>query len=198
VLAEDPRPWGPELVRRRAQDQPRNPDAQLALALVLKGAGRYDDAWAALEAARTLAPDDPEVLHERASVRLRQGRQAEGIGMLEELRTGGRATGPALLELAWACLEADKGQEALGALDELGRRPAGAVRWPRIDYLRGLALGKVGREGEARVSLGDYYRGQGDREQARRNYREALRLLPAGDLKDRVAADLKRMEEEKQ
>ncbi|MBI5015978.1 MAG: M48 family metalloprotease [Deltaproteobacteria bacterium] len=197
VLAQDPRPWGLGVVRHRAEAQPRSADAQLALALVLKAAGRYDEAWAALDAARNVVPDDPEILHERASVRLHQGRQAEGIALLEGLKQSGRATGPALLELAWSYLEADEGDKALGALAGLDRRPADAPHWARIDYLRGLALGKVGRSGEARAALGDYYVGQGDRAQARRNYQEAVRLLPPGDLRDRVATDLKRLDDER-
>ena len=114
------------------------------------------------------------------------GRSAEAIAVLEQLRAEGKATPQALQELGWAYLEADRGEEALAAYEELDRRNPEGLRWERLDYFRGLALGKAGREGEGRAALGDYYRQAGDGAEALRNYREALRLLPAGPLKDRV------------
>lgn len=190
VLAEDPRPWGLASAQRRAQEHPASADAQLAAAVLLSREGRYGEAWEALEAARALAPRDPEILRERGALRLRQGRGAEGIALLEESRAAGTADAPTLADLAWAYLEADDGARALAVAEELSRREVAAPRWPRVDYLRGLALGKVGREGEARVALGDYYGAIDDQDQARRHYREALRLLPAGELRSSVETKL--------
>ncbi|MHB8766268.1 MAG: hypothetical protein ACYDA8_18270, partial [Deferrisomatales bacterium] len=95
---------------------------------------------------------------------------------------------PALQELAWTHLEADRGPEALAVVEELAAR---APRWPRLGYFRGLALGKAGRPAEGFAVLGDHYRDEGDPAQAARSYREALRRLPEGEEKTRVEAALK-------
>ena len=58
--------------------------------------------------------------------------------------------------------------------------------WAKLDYYRGLALGKAGREGEAHETLGDYYRRLGRQDLARRHYQEALRRLPDAASRARV------------
>ncbi len=188
VLLADPRPWGRALLERRVTAHPESPAAHLGLALQRRAEGQFAAAVAALEEAARLAPDDPEVAHERAATWLRQGRGAEAVALLEELRARGRATRPALQDLAWAHLEADRGAEALAAVAAL---EAADPRWPRLAYFKGLALGKAGRPAEGFALLGDHYRDEGDPDQAARHYREALKRLPPGEEKGRVEEALK-------
>ncbi len=188
VLAEDPRSWGQASFRKRAEDHPASPDARLGLAVLLVGQGRYDDALAALAEARALLPQDVEVLHEEALIRLRQGRVEEGVAMLEALRARGEATEPALRDLGWAYLESEQGEKALAVYDELAVRNP---KWSKLPYYRGLALGKAGRQGEAHAALGDYYRDARKDDLARRHYEEAARRLPAGSERERAEEALK-------
>ncbi|MHB8763935.1 MAG: M48 family metalloprotease, partial [Deferrisomatales bacterium] len=95
VLVQDPRPWGLGSFEQRVQEHPESADARLGLGLLLAARGRFGEALAALGEAERLAPGDPEVLHERASVWLRQGRAAEAVAVLEDLRARKRATLPA-------------------------------------------------------------------------------------------------------
>ncbi|NTU59707.1 MAG: M48 family metalloprotease, partial [Deltaproteobacteria bacterium] len=194
VLAQDPRPWGLSMMEKRAADNPANASAQLAFAVVLRGAGRYGDAERTITAARALAPEDPEILHEAATIELLRGRRAEGLAILEGLRTKGIATEPALRELGWNYLEAEEGEKALGVYAEIAKRSEGRPPWDRLDYYRGLALGKAGREGEAHQTLGDYYRRTGDPQLAVKHYREALRLLPPGPARDPVEQALRELQ----
>jgi predicted Zn-dependent protease len=187
VLVQDPRDWGVRRFENRAQAYPESPDAHLGLALLVRVQGRYDSALASLETAAALAPADAEIRHERAVTLLRQGLVDEALAMLESLRSEGVATVPALRDLGWAYLEADQGEPALAVYDELTRRDP---NWDKLDYYRGLALGKAGRAGEAHAALGDYYKSAGNRDLAAHHYREALSSLPPGDLRARVEKSL--------
>lgn len=197
ILAEDPRPWGLALLEKRAADEPENAGALIGLAVVLKGAGRYGDAARAAARARALAPDDPEILHETASIQVLQGRATEGMELLESLRSRGGATEPVLRDLGWNYLETEQGEKALAVYDELAQRAAGTKGWEKLDYYRGLALGKAGREGEAHASLGRYYQRAGAFEVAQRHYREAVRLLPPGRERDEAEQAVKNSERER-
>ncbi|MDW7710158.1 MAG: M48 family metalloprotease [Deferrisomatales bacterium] len=183
VLAQDPRTWGPAAYRARVEENPGSADARLGLGVLLQRQGRYEEALEHLREAQRLDPADPEVLHEQARVRIRQGRPQEGVAQLEALRVQGDAPTPALRDLGWAYLEKDQGEAALGVYDELARRDPG---WGRVQYYRGMALGRAGREGEAHAALGDYHREEGRGSLARRHYEEAIRRLPEGDERRRV------------
>ncbi len=183
VLVQDPREWGERLLRERTREHPDSPAAWLGLALLQRKAGRYDDALSSLARAGSLAPGDPEIVHEKAAILLRQGRRDQAVALLEGLRQGGEAPLPALSELGWIYLEADQGEKALGVYDEIARRFPG---WEKLGYYRGMALGKAGREGEGHAALGDYYRDRGRPDLAARHYRIALERLPEGTLRDQV------------
>jgi predicted Zn-dependent protease len=191
VLADDPRPWGQALLEQRAAENPESPDAQLSLAIGLEAAGRTRDAEVALKRARDRAPDDQEIIEETASLLLRMGRQEEGVASLEAQRARGTITEAALRDLGWSYLEAQEGARALAIYDDMAKRSEGGHRWEKLDYYRGLALGKAGREGEAHATLGDYFRGAGDGQLSGWHYRQALRLLPPGPLRDRVSESLR-------
>ncbi|MBI5439690.1 MAG: M48 family metalloprotease [Deltaproteobacteria bacterium] len=192
VLVEDPRPWGLSMFEDRVRQYPESADARLGLAVLLKALGRHAEALEQLAAAEKVAPEDAEIRHEKASVWLRQGRTAEAVALLEGLRRDGRATAPALAELGWAYLEADRGTEALAVYEDLGRLEP-ELPWEKLDYWRGMAFGKAGREGEAHAFLGDYYRTRDDHELAVRHYREALAKLQPGALRDRIDKELKEL-----
>jgi len=191
ILVQDPRSWGFSLFASRVRENPSSPDAQLGLALLLRSQGRYDEALAALHTAERLRPSDPEIAHESAMIRLRQGHTKEALEALEALRATGEAAPPVLMDLGWAYLESDQGEKALAVYGDLASRKP---QWDKTDYYRGLALGKTGREGEAHALLGDYYRKEDQPELAARQYREALRRLPAGDLRTQVEASLREVE----
>jgi beta-barrel assembly-enhancing protease len=189
ALAQDPRPWGLSTFEERVRRQPESVDARLGLAVLLKAAGRYDQALEQLAAAQKLAADDPELAHESASIRLRQGRAEEAVALLEELRSEGRATAPALMDLGWAYLEKEQGARALEVYDDVLRSHPEGAKWEKFDYWRGMALGRAGREGEAHAALGDYHRKRGETALAARHYRLALQKLPPGSLKERVETE---------
>jgi predicted Zn-dependent protease len=191
ILVQDPRSWGFSLFETRVRENPESPDARLGLALLLSAQGRYGEAQDALQAARRLRPSDPEIAHESAMLELRQGHTEKALADLEALRAKGEATPPALMDLGWAYLEAGQGEKALAVYDDLASREP---RWKKNDYYRGLALGKAGHEGEAHALLGDYYGKEDQPELAARHYREALKKLPAGDLRTKVEDSLRRVE----
>ncbi len=190
VLVEDPRPWGEDLFRQRTREHPRSAAAWLGLALLVRNRGLYDQALEALGQAEKLAPSDPEILHERAVTWLRQGRTAEAVSLLERLRKEGRATVPALRDLGWTYLEADRGEEALAVYDDLARIDP---EWDKLPYYRGMALGKAGRPGEGHALLGDYYRSVGRIALAVRHYRQALEDLPPGARRSEVEKALREL-----
>lgn len=183
VLTMDRRSWGLDLFRERVTDYPKSCDARLGLAIIERAQGKYDEALAALAAPPCKDSDDPEVLHERAVTLIREGQVAEGLAELEALRARGAATVPALMDLGWFYLESDDGEKALAVYDELASEDPG---WEKLGYYRGLALGKAGREGEAHLSLADYYRASGQPALAARHYREAAQRLPPGPMKQRA------------
>ncbi|GAB4259165.1 MAG: hypothetical protein Kow0092_07190 [Deferrisomatales bacterium] len=191
VLVEDPRPWGLEFARERVRAHPQSADAHLALGLLLRARGRYDEALAHLDRAAGLAPGDAEVLHEAAVTRIRKGLVEEGVKELESLRVQGEAGEAVLRDLGWAYLEAGRAEAALSVYDELAGRGSS---WERLDYYRGLALGRAGREGEGHAALGDYYRRAGRPELAARHYRAALKSLD-GEARRRVEQALRGLEE---
>ncbi|GAB6061364.1 M48 family metalloprotease [Deferrisoma palaeochoriense] len=188
VLVEDPRPWGEDLFRQRTREAPGRPASWLGLALLLRERGLYEEALDALGKAEALAPGDPEILHERAATWLRQGRTDEAVSLLERLRSEGRATAPALRDLGWAYLEAERGEDALAVYDELARLDPG---WEELPYYRGMALGKAGKLGEGHALLGDYYREKGRPDLAARHYRQALEHLPPGERRAEVEEALR-------
>lgn len=188
VLVQDPRSWGLATFEQRVSEHPESADARLGLALLQRAQGRYDEAQKTLEVAARLAPRDPEILHEQAATRLRQGSVAAAQETLEKLRAEGLASTPALRELGWSYLESEQGEKALSVYEELATRDPD---WPKLAYYRGLALGKAGREGEAHETLGDYYRRLGRLDLARRHYQEALRNLPDAASRARVEQAMK-------
>lgn len=190
ILGEDPRSWGVAAFRRRVEENPASPDARLGLAVLLQRQGRYEEALGLLREAQEHAPGDPEVLHEKARVRIRQGSPGEGMAQLEALRAAGGAPTPVLRDLGWAYLEGDQGEKALAVYEELAARDP---QWGRYQYYRGMALGKAGREGEAHAALGDFYRDEGRSDLARRHYEEAARRLPPGSERTRVEEGLEEL-----
>ncbi len=191
VLVQDPRPWGVAVFRQRVKTRPEDAGARLGLALLLRQQGRYDEAARLLDEAVALAPDDPEIHHERAVTALKRGQADQALAELETLRRNGTITVPALRDLGWMYLEADRGADALTVYDALAKADP---RWPRLPYYRGLALGKSGRGGEGHALLGDYYRAQGRLALAEKHYRRAMELLPPGPSRDRVAGVLHQRE----
>ena len=187
VLVAVSRDAGEALFRQRAREHPASASAWLGLALLVREAGRYDEALEALAKAEKLAPGDPEILHEKAATWLRQGRRDDALGLLERLRASGRAPLPALKDLAWTYLEADQPENALSVYDEIARVDPD---WEKLPYYRGLALGKAGRTGEGHELLGDYYRSVGRLDLAARHYRLALKALPEGERREAVQKKL--------
>ncbi len=182
---------GEALFLQRTREHPSSASAWLGLALLVREAGRYDEALDALAKAEELAPGDPEILHEKAVTWLRQGRRDDALGLLERLRRSGKAPLPALKDLAWAYLEADQPENALSVYDEIARVDPD---WEKLPYYRGLALGKAGRTGEGHELLGDYYRRVGRLELAARHYRLALKALPGGERREAVREKLQKLE----
>ncbi len=188
VLVAESRDAGEALFRQRTREHPESPSAWLGLALLVREAGRYDEALEVLARAEKLAPDDPEILHEKAATWLRQGRREDALALLERLRRSGRAPLPALQDLAWAYLEADQPEKALAVYDEIARA---APDWGKLAYYRGLALGRAGRTGEGHELLGDYYRSAGRLDLAARHYRLAVKALPEGERREAVRRKLR-------
>ncbi len=194
VLAAAPTSWGVGFFEQRVRDYPDSADARLGLAVVLQGQGRLDEALAQTRKGLELRPDDPELVDEGARILFRRGRVEEGTKVLEGLHARGEATVGALQDLGWAYLEADQGAKALCIYDEIAARDP---RWPKLNYFRGLALGKMGREGEAHALLGDYYRDQGRPDLAFRHYEKAVRVLPPGEERSRAEAALREVKTER-
>ncbi|MBN8525316.1 MAG: YaiO family outer membrane beta-barrel protein [Planctomycetes bacterium] len=71
---------GERLIRAAIAREPANPDHQLRLAMVLRRAGRGDDALAAAESACRLAPDSSEAAAVRDSLRPDQRRWRLDVG----------------------------------------------------------------------------------------------------------------------
>ncbi len=188
VLVAVSRQTGEELFRQRTREHPSSASAWLGLALLVREAGRYDEALEALARAEALAPGDPEVLHEKAATWLRQGRRDDALALLERLRRSGGAPLPALKDLGWAYLEADQPEKALPVYDEIARVDPD---WEKLPYYRGLALGKAGRTGEGHELLGDYYRRVGRLKLAARHYRLAVKALPEGERREAVRRKLR-------
>jgi predicted Zn-dependent protease len=188
VLVFDPKPWGVSTAVGRADAEPNRYEAQLAAAVLLRSAGRYEEAEARLAKAEALSPARPETAHERALILVRRGKLAQAANLLEGLRADGRATIPVLRDLTWIRTEAGEPEKALVILDELAKSDP---RWEELPYRRGIALGKAGRAGEGYAELGKYYEVR-DPERALRHYRAALESLPPGPRADEVRAAIER------
>jgi hypothetical protein len=122
---------------------------------------------------------------------LRTGKSAEGLARLESLR--GQKSPPVLRDLAWAEIETDHGAAALSVCEDLA---ALDPDWSELPYFRGMALGKIGKGGEAHSELGRYYRDRNP-ELSIRHFKQALETLPPGDERSKIEDELKHLAERK-
>ena len=197
VVAADPKPWAAKTVEDRATSFPANYAALLGDAVYQMSLGRFDQAHKLLDLCEAQNHGSVEASHLRALIELNSGQSESGIKRLEMIRSGPNPTLGALRDLGWAYLEKDRGTEALAVYDALAVKDPD---WQELSYRRGMALGKIGREGEAHLELGRYYL-ENDHPSSRRHLEKALALLPAGAKKEEASSlleKLKTIEKEEQ
>lgn len=107
---------------------------------------RNDDALHCLDKARTLAPDDLNVLHQHANTLLSLGRTEHALGEFHEVLARAPRHGEARLNCGIACAALGRLDEAVAEFDAaLALAPA----HPVVHYNRALALQALGRYVEA-------------------------------------------------
>lgn len=144
--------------------------AQQRYGEAMLAAGRLDDAEKSLEAAVRLAPESPEALAGLADVRLRQGRAAEAIPLLQKAIAYDRDYRVAHFLLGTAYQRTRQPEKAeqelrLGQqskvryiLDEHSRRTEHYAVTVRARHARGLKLAAAGKFEQAAISLNAAYR----------------------------------------
>jgi len=174
LLALSSKEYGAARFEEILSQHPQSADARLALGLLYKAAGRYDEAEAMLDEAQKLAPGDAEIIHEKSKILLRRGAVEKALDLMASLRKNNNAPVQVFEDLAWAYLEAGQPEKALEVSEEILKNKGDSER---ASYCRALALGKIGREGEGHEALGDYYKEQGDHLLAKWHYSQAEKLL---------------------
>ncbi len=122
---------------------PDSADLQFALGKQLETAGRLDEALPAFAAARRLQPESADAYHEMAGIYFRQGRNDEGIAVLEAVLEHIPDHPPTLLALAQREIETGDASAAVKWLQRA--RARGALAAGGVETLSRAFEKKFGR-----------------------------------------------------
>ncbi len=190
--AWSPKAWSIGKIIERAKENPDDAASLFGAALIQSALGKYQAASRLMETAALLWPGNIEIAHERAVLAMRMGETSEGIATLEELTGKKENFIPAMRDLGWAYLEVSEDGKALAIFEKLSEIDS---EWKMLPYQLGMALGRVGREGEAHLSLAKFYKAR-NRNLAMRHLKHAEEKLPEGEQKKEAKKLLKKLEKE--
>ena len=160
---------------------------EFARGLLLTRKGDYSAAKFLLADVWSRRPNDIFAASSLADLYFRLGQVEQARSVVERTLRSRKGNLALHYRLALYCQELGLNEQALQHFDVAKKAP---FLFPDLDYRLGIVLGKLGRLGEAHMTLGDYYARRRDVSLARFHYQKALNLLKNPSLEKKVREKL--------